>query len=449
MSFRPVAHLRFAVVALFFLTCFISVRATAAGDPPAKAGVSPEHYALMQFGSTSLPLPGGIDVPVERFAADSRSVVLWLPSERGVQGGMKRLAQGLAEAGQEVLIADVFAGWMLPPTDQSLRELPVPELASLIDAVVAVSGKPVLLMSHDRGSGPLLAALREWQRLHPRDERVRGVVLITPNLFVRTPDPGESGVLLPIASATNRPVALIQPELSPTYLRLPALTEALQKGGARVYQMGLPEVRDRFFFRPDATEVEQAVAGMMPDKLRQLVGLLEHESLAAEAAPLVDVDAPVSAERRRGLAPYAGKDAMSPPALRLRDAEGVEHDLSALRGKVVLLNFWASWCPPCLHEMPSMERLAAHAGERPFAIVAVNLGESPERIRAFIQKVNVGFPIWLDPDKASARRWNVFAFPTTYLLDHEGHIRYAVAGGIEWDEPQVLSVVDGLLKEAQ
>lgn len=135
------------------------------------------------------------------------------------------------------------------------------------------------------------------------------------------------------------------------------------------------------------------------------------------------------------------------PSLNLPGLDGSSHDLAALRGRVVLVNFWAVWCPPCRKEMPSMARLGARLKDRPFAILGVNEGESPEEILDFLKQVPVSFPILLDQDGQQLKPWQVFAFPTSYVVDKQGRLRLGLFGIVEWDSPEVLEKLEPLLAE--
>lgn len=135
------------------------------------------------------------------------------------------------------------------------------------------------------------------------------------------------------------------------------------------------------------------------------------------------------------------------PALQAQDLNGVSKTLADYRGKVVLLNFWASWCPPCLREMPSLERLRVNMAGRPLAIVALDSAETAEEVNAYLARMQLGFPVLLDPDGSNTRRWKVFALPTSFLLDAEGRVRYVLTGPTEWDEGEALRVIESLLAE--
>lgn len=144
---------------------------------------------------------------------------------------------------------------------------------------------------------------------------------------------------------------------------------------------------------------------------------------------------------------FEARAATPAPELTARDLAGVPKTLADYRGKVVLLNFWAAWCPPCLREMPSMERLRMKMAGRPLEIVALDSAETPGEVNAYLSRMKLGFPILLDPDGSNTRRWKVFALPTTFLLDADGRVRYVLTGPTEWDEGEALQVIESLLAE--
>lgn len=133
------------------------------------------------------------------------------------------------------------------------------------------------------------------------------------------------------------------------------------------------------------------------------------------------------------------------PPLSLRDLEGREHKLADYKGKVVVLNFWATWCDPCREEMPSMQRLQDKLVGKPFAILAVDYGEGAPRIGAFLKKVPVRFTVLLDRDTSAATAWKVKVLPTTLVIDPEQKVRFVAVGDIGWDTPPVESEIMKLL----
>jgi cytochrome c biogenesis protein CcmG, thiol:disulfide interchange protein DsbE len=125
------------------------------------------------------------------------------------------------------------------------------------------------------------------------------------------------------------------------------------------------------------------------------------------------------------------------PTLVLKDLDGREHRLADYQGKVVVVNFWATWCEPCRDEMPSFNRLKARFGNAPFAIVAVNLAEGEARIGEFLKKVPVDFPVLLDRDGSVSKAWRARLLPYTVVLDPQQRIRYTALGELDWGAPEV------------
>jgi len=142
---------------------------------------------------------------------------------------------------------------------------------------------------------------------------------------------------------------------------------------------------------------------------------------------------------------FETRAALPAPELKAHDLGGAPRTLADYRGKVVLLNFWATWCPPCQREMPSLERLRTRMAGRPLEIVAISSAETPEEVGAFLSRMKLGFPVLLDTDSSNTRRWKVFALPTTFVLDAEGRVRHVLTGPTEWDEGEALAVVEALL----
>lgn len=134
-----------------------------------------------------------------------------------------------------------------------------------------------------------------------------------------------------------------------------------------------------------------------------------------------------------------------PPPLVLPDLEGASHDLAQYRGKVVLVNFWATWCAPCRAEMPSMERLRRAMSDRPFAILAVNVGESERTARKFAESLPVSFTVLLDSDTRTTRTWGARVLPASYVVGPDGTIRYRHLGELDWASPEIRALLERLL----
>jgi peroxiredoxin len=133
------------------------------------------------------------------------------------------------------------------------------------------------------------------------------------------------------------------------------------------------------------------------------------------------------------------------PALSLKDLDGRMHALGDYRGQVVLINFWATWCEPCRDEMPSIRALRDTLASQPFAVLVVNHGESPVRVRDFLAKEKLDLVALLDPSRAAAKAWRVRVLPGSFLVDADGRVRYSVIGEIDWSSDDAVKTVRALL----
>jgi thiol-disulfide isomerase/thioredoxin len=146
----------------------------------------------------------------------------------------------------------------------------------------------------------------------------------------------------------------------------------------------------------------------------------------------------------RGMTPLAARDAVPPaPTLRLKDADDRWVDLARLKGRVVLVNFWATWCPPCRKEFPSLDRVRKLFKPDEFEVLAVNVGEDPETVFSFAG--NTPFPVLFDRDSKTMAAWPVRGLPTTFLVDRQGRLAFRAIGGREFDDPEIVALIRSLL----
>ena len=131
----------------------------------------------------------------------------------------------------------------------------------------------------------------------------------------------------------------------------------------------------------------------------------------------------------------------------LEDLGGRPRGLPDHRGKVLVVNFWASWCGPCITEIPSLRELQEQMAGKPFEILAINYMEGKFKVHKFTGMVEMPFTVLLDPDGATFKAWGAQVLPTSFLLDTDGRVRYWVQGPIEWTSPEVIKAVEGLLPE--
>ena len=118
-----------------------------------------------------------------------------------------------------------------------------------------------------------------------------------------------------------------------------------------------------------------------------------------------------------------------------------------VKGKLVLLNFWATWCPPCLHEIPSLNRLVRKMQGKPLRLVSIDFGEPQKNVTDFLKKVQVDFPVLLDSDGSISNAWKVVVLPSTFVIGKDGRIVYGINASIEWDSPEIIALLNKLMLE--
>lgn len=145
-------------------------------------------------------------------------------------------------------------------------------------------------------------------------------------------------------------------------------------------------------------------------------------------------------------APPVGEPA---PDFELPDLDGSPHRLSEWRGRVVVLNFWATWCPPCIDEMPSLQSLHRALSDKGLAILAVSADERFRDIEEFVETYDIEFTVLHDEGKKVSRRYQTFMYPETYIIDRSGRLRSKVVGPRDWVAPTVIRDLVALLQEEE
>ena len=169
------------------------------------------------------------------------------------------------------------------------------------------------------------------------------------------------------------------------------------------------------------------VVHLKPIGLALLLCVLTLSAPAAELPPLT-----------QGLTPIPPGTAA--PPLRLPDLDAETIDIADFRGQVVLVNFWATWCPPCRREMPSLERLSQAAEGEGLVVLAVNIGEDEDTVFPFIGMVEPAptFPLLFDKDAATPDAWGVKGLPTSFVVAPDGSLAFRAVGGREFDHPEIV-----------
>ena len=137
------------------------------------------------------------------------------------------------------------------------------------------------------------------------------------------------------------------------------------------------------------------------------------------------------------------------PDFAVADLSGQAVRLSALRGQVVLVNLWTTWCPPCREEMPSMERLYRRFKDRGFVLLAVSQDEGGMAVvQPFVRQLGLTFPILVDPERQVGDRYRVWGYPESFLIDRDGRIVERIIGPRDWTSPDQVAALERLLAAA-
>lgn len=134
------------------------------------------------------------------------------------------------------------------------------------------------------------------------------------------------------------------------------------------------------------------------------------------------------------------------PEFALKDLNGKYVSIIALRGKVIVLNFWATWCLPCKDEMPSLDKLNSTYKDKGLVVVSVSLNNSVNRVKDFLEKVPVGFIVLLDEKSKVSRQYKVYSIPTTFVIDKGGFVVRKYQGPEDWVSPKITKTMEDLLR---
>lgn len=399
-----------------------------------------------QAETSYLDTSEGEEITIHQYTAfeEARPLLVWFTEGYRERQPFQNLVQALNHAGHSVWVVDVLESLFLPRTPANVRSLS----GSGIEAVVKQAqseGKPFIVASTGRMSLITLRGLRLWQ-LNEQPENGRGhlnqVTLFFPNLYDTPERAGDAPRLFPIVRNSALPITIFQPQLGTFNQKLPEIMAGFENSGSTVMVRAVPDVRDWYFLHRELDAIEQKASEALPQQLAQMTHLWSMES--KHFKPVSEVPEHNQNERKRGLLAVQDVDFH---AFELHDTFGKKVHIDDYKGKVVLLNFWASWCPPCVKEIPSMNRLAAQFDPKDFEIVSVNFKEEPKQIREFLKQVQVDFPVLMDVEGAVSNHWHIFGFPSSFLIDRNQKVTHSVNSAIEWDEPHIAETIRTLVEK--
>ena len=147
--------------------------------------------------------------------------------------------------------------------------------------------------------------------------------------------------------------------------------------------------------------------------------------------------------------PHAVKVGESAPRFDLPTLPEGAARLGDFRGQVVVLNFWATWCPPCVEETPSLEKFAEQMRPEGVAVIGVSVDQDQTALERFVLAHRLSFPVARDPAQVLSGRYGTFIFPETYILDRSGRVAEKIIGPIDWLDPRIIEFVRGLARPSE
>lgn len=240
------------------------------------------------------------EVEISVYPAKGDTLFLWLYSEAGPQKSEHDIAKRLTKKSIEVWRIDLFAAHFLPVASSSMDRIPSSDISELIEYAYKKTGKKIIPITTGRGSLPVLKGVNLWQNKYKNSHALTGVILMSPKFFSETPEPGKQGKLLDIVTQTNLPLFIIQPTLSPWFWKLDKTIPALEKSGSDVFVQRIKDVRDRFYFRPDANEHENKVTNKLPLLIKRAANYLKKLPYKNRKSILVEmINQNLSLEKRQ------------------------------------------------------------------------------------------------------------------------------------------------------
>lgn len=377
----------------------------------------------------------------EDHSSRSERLYLWIGEPAWPNNGDAMVVQGLSKTG-DVWYLDTPEALFLERSRITMRGLDGGFVTDLVNLATEQYSE-VILVTLDVGAVPVLRGLRKWQEQASASlrSRFKNLILLYPSLFVNAPVAGETPELYPITFNSALPITILQPEQGAQANTIGISERALKMGGSLVNTIQVPIATDGYFKYQDIILMAKDAAQRIPKISNDKIARLNQLNYQVAKMDPIELNAPQS-QIIAGMVKLKQPKPMQPFTLQSLEGQTIRVPRD-YQGKALLVNFWATWCPHCVEEIPSMNRALNQLDKTRFAMISVSYKDTQQIMETFVKKVNVDFPILMDYNGQISEQWKVFAYPSSFLIDANGKIQYAINSGSIWDSPEML----GYLRE--
>ena len=379
------------------------------------------------------------EINVEEYGSpESARHIIWLTSERGITTDLQKTVLAISkQSGLHILMPDWHDSYLLAPTRSSLDKVPAQDFQDLITHYTK-RYKKLFIAADSRAA--LIALKTAYQLQVENNHSISGIIMLAPYLQKQTPDIGQDIEYQQITSHSNLPIYVFQAERSPRFVPLPLLIKTLEKGGSQVFTHVLKGITGGHHQRgkEDLNQRDLQALKDLPKQFNTALTLLAQ----SETAPQIPIKSEEVLEEK--ISPINLQAVtLQTPALDLNDLSGKPHKITDYIGKTVIVSFWASWCRPCIEEMPSLVKLKQE-NQDTLEILAVNIREDSETINQFTSKMKINFPILQDHDSTTTDAWKVYVYPSNFVVNKNGNLKYAATGAMDWQDAEIEKLLESL-----
>lgn len=406
-----------------------------------KSFLIPIFGILLLFSHTAfcydefiVPVSAETDIDVVKYTAKGEYLALWLAPEYGFREQHQTFAELLNQQNIEVWQSNIAESLFLTQSPTSLRQLDGTHIAEIIEYASHTTGKKVFLIGDSYAAVNVLIGAHKWQQRKHKSAHLIGAILFSPFTYAYLPELGKTPEFMPIVSATNIPLMIYQAKNSGNVNQFENLITQLQQHNNPVYSKFMPDIFNLFYENPPTDQMTKQMH-IVPRNIRKMIPILERHKLPLSPISFKNI-IPTKSGKDIFLKEYIADMKTTP--IDLADIDGTQFIKNSYKNQVTVVNFWATWCPPCVEEIPSLNRLAKKMKNTPFQLISINYAEDKNTIIDFMKRVNVEFPVLIDNKGSFAKQWNVVSYPSTFVIDLTGNIKYGVNSAIEWDSPEVI-----------